>query len=149
MSWIKRLSWITSARRCIGFGPAFVAALLGAALLFVVVAEAATCPKVRASPSAVSRGRAVTLSGSGWYLIEYCEPRVTLTLRRSPPLGPLLIARVRVDTRAITAGTFHTSWTVPRSVHVGRRTILATQRCHSGRTGAAVFTTRSTALLVR
>jgi hypothetical protein len=124
------------------------AALAALWLVPAVVAGAASGPSLTVSPRKARRGQAVMLRGSGWYVIEFCAPRVTLTLRRSPPLAPLLIARVPLRTGARTSGTFSASWTVPRSVHRGRRTILAKQRCHSGRTGAALLVTRSSTLLV-
>lgn len=121
-----------------------------AALLLVpaVVAGAAAGPSLTVSPQTARRGQAVMLRGSGWYVIEFCAPRVTLTLRRSPPLAPLLIARAPLRTGVRASGTFSTSWTVPRSVHSGRRTILATQRCKSGRTGTTLLVSRSSTLRV-
>jgi hypothetical protein len=117
-------------------------------LVFAMAAAAATAPSVTVSPRTTRRGQAVKLRGAGWYVIEFCAPRVTLTLRRSPSLGPLLIARVPLRTGVRTSGTFSTSWIVPRSAHRGLRTILATQHCKSGRTGATVLVTRSTTIRV-
>ena len=126
------------------------AASLGAScLLLAAVAQAATPISVTASPKTVSRGHGVTFRGSGWGVIEFCKPHVTLSLRRSPPLSPLIIANVSLRTAPKTSGTFGTSWTVPRTVHSGLRTISATQHCESGKNGAAVLITRSTTIRVR
>jgi len=118
-------------------------------LLLAAVAPAATPISVSASPTTVSRGQKVTLRGSGWGVIEFCKPRVQLSLRRSPPLRPLVIATVNLQTATKTSGTFGTSWTVPRTVSSGLRTIVATQHCESGKNGATVLITRSTPIRVR
>ena len=102
-----------------------------------------------ASPAAVSHGQTVTIKGAGWGVIEFCKPRVTLTLRRAAPLSPLSIATVALRTRAANAGTFSTTWTVPASVHAGARTIVATQRCESGKNGAVRLVRRTTTVRVR
>jgi hypothetical protein len=126
------------------------AALLVASwLLLAAVAQAATPISVTASPKTVSRGQRVTLRGSGWGVIEFCKARVTLTLKRSLPFGPLPIATVNLRTAPKTSGTFSTSWVVPTSVHSGLRTIVATQRCESGKNGSLVLITRSTTVRVR
>lgn len=126
-----------------------VAPLVGSCLLLGAVAQASTPISVTASPKTVSRGQRVTFAGSGWGVIEFCKPQVTLTLRRSPPLSPLVIANVNLRTAPKTSGTFGTSWTVPRTVHSGLRTIVATQHCESGKNGATVLITRSTRMRVR
>jgi hypothetical protein len=117
--------------------------------LLGAVAQAATPITVTASPKTVSRGQRVTFGGSGWGVIEFCKPRVTLTLQRSLPLTALVISNVNLRTGPKTSGTFTTSWIVPRTVHSGVRTIVATQHCESGRNGAAVLITRSTTVRVR
>jgi hypothetical protein len=109
------------------------AALLVASwLLLAAVAQAATPITVTASPKTVSRGQ-----------------KVTLTLKRSLPFGALPIATVNLRTAPKTSGTFSTSWVVPASVHSGLRTIVATQRCESGKNGSLVLITRSTTVRVR
>ena len=133
-----------STRRLTGAVP-----LVASCLLLAAVARAATPISVTASPKTVSRGQRVTFGGSGWGVIEFCKPQVSLSLRRSPPLGPLAIANVKLRTAPKTSGTFGTSWTVPRTVHSGLRTIFATQHCESGKNGATVLITRSTTIRVR
>jgi hypothetical protein len=113
------------------------------------ITDAAAPIRVTASPPAVSRGARVSIRGSGWAVIEFCKPRVTLTLRRSAPLAPLAIATVNLRTGPTTSGTFAASWMVPRTVHTGLRTIVATQRCESGKNGSVNLVTRTTSLRVR
>jgi hypothetical protein len=122
-----------------------LALLLAAA----AVAHGATPISVTATPKAISRGQTLTLGGSGWGVIEYCKPRVTLTLKRAAPLHDLAIATVNLRTDPLRRGTFSASWVVPASVHSGRRTIVATQRCESGKNGRTILVTRSTSLRVR
>ena len=129
--------------------PARAAPLVASCLLLGAVAQAATPISVTASPKTVSGGQTVTLRGSGWGVIEFCKPHVTLSLRRSPPLTALVIANVSLRTAPKTSGTFGASWTVPRTVHSGLRTIIATQHCESGKNGATVLITRSTTIRVR
>ena len=114
------------------------------------VAAASTPITVTASPQSVARGQQVTLRGAGWGVIEFCKAQVTLTLRRAAPLADLPIATVKLRTHPTAAsGTFSMSWTVPRSVHPGLRTITATQHCESGKNGASKPIVRTTALRVR
>ena len=123
-----------------------------AALSLCLVAGALAAARqisVAASPSAASRGQTVTLRGAGWGVIEFCRPRVSLALVRSAPLGALAIATVGLRTDPKRSGTFATTWTIPRSVHSGLRTIVATQRCESGRDGSPVLITRATTVRVR
>lgn len=131
--------------RCLWF-----AAALGA--LYVVVAapaQAATPIQVTASPHIASRGQAVRLSGSGWGVIEFCKPRVILTLARSAPLKPLALATVKIRTGARNSGTFSTLWAIPATVHRGLRTIVASQRCESGKDGSINLITRTTTVRVK
>jgi len=113
------------------------------------VAFAATPITVTATPAAVRHGQTVKISGAGWGVIEFCKPRVTLTLRRAAPLAPLAIATVPLRTGATSAGTFSTAWTVPASVHTGARTIVATQRCESGKDGSLRLVRRTASVRVR
>lgn len=133
-------------RRCSALAM-FAALATGAA--GAQLSDAAAPIRVTASPPAVSRGARVTIRGSGWGVIEFCKPRVTLTLRRSVPLAPLAIATVPLRTAAATSGTFATTWKVPLTVHSGLRTIVATQRCESGKNGAVNLITRTTSLRVK
>jgi len=127
----------------------------GAAMPSLVVLLAATAValgaapiRVNATPSTVARGQKLTLGGSGWGVIEYCKPRVTLTLRRAAPLPDLPIATAKLRTDPLHSGTFSASWLVPATVHPGVRTIVATQRCESGKNGGAVLVRRSTRVRV-
>jgi len=133
------------------------AAAVVSCLALASLAYAATPIKVTAAPSTVSPGQRVTLRGSGWGVIEFCTPRVTLTLTRPTPLKPLPIATVKLRTGANDSGTFSTSWTVPASVHSGTRTIVATQTViaaatqlaagpRDGASGTVQWTTRGGAL---
>ena len=126
-----------------------VFAALAAGATGAQLSDAAAPIRVTATPPAVARGGRVTIRGSGWGVIEFCKPRVTLTLRRAAPLAPLAIATVPLRTAAATSGTFATTWTVPLAVHSGLRTIVATQRCESGKNGAVNLVTRTTPLRVR
>jgi hypothetical protein len=123
--------------------------VLAAGAAGAALSDAAAPIRVTASPPAAARGARVTIRGSGWGVIEFCKPRVTLTLRRSAPLAPLAIATVPLRTAAATSGTFATTWTVPLTVHSGLRTIVATQRCESGKNGAVNLITRTTSLRVK
>jgi hypothetical protein len=134
---------------CLTYRLTRAAPLVASCLVLGAVAQAATPITVTASPNTVSRGHRVTLAGAGWGVIEFCKPRVTLSLRRSAPLTALVIATVNLRTAPKTSGSFGTSWTVPRTVHSGLRTIVATQRCESGKNGATVLITRSTSIRVR
>jgi hypothetical protein len=113
------------------------------------VSFAATPIAVTATPVSVRHGQTVRISGAGWAVIEFCKPRVTLTLRRAAPLAPLAIATVPLRTGTANAGTFSTAWTVPASVHAGARTIIATQRCESGKDGSLRLVRRTTSVHVR
>jgi hypothetical protein len=104
---------------------------------------------VAAAATPISRGQTVRISGSGWAVIEFCTPRVSIALARSAPLRPLAIATVDLRTGPTDSGTFATTWRVPASVHGGLRTIVATQRCESGKNGAVHFVSRTTAVRVR
>ena len=128
--------------------PARSAALVVASLAVTVAARAATPTVVTATPGSVARGQVVTVRGAGWGVIEFCRPRVTLTLQRSLPLKALVIGRANLRTGPTTSGTFTTTWTVPRSIHRGLRTIVVTQRCESGKNGALVLITRTAAVSV-
>jgi hypothetical protein len=140
------MGWHARAARAVG---AALAAASGCLALGLATAHASTLNRFTVSPTTVSRGQKVKLAGSGWTLIEYCRPTVTLTLERALPLKPLLIATVKLGVGVATAGTFTVTWTVPRSVHSGQRTLVATRRCESGKTGATVLITRSATLTVR
>ena len=129
------------------YGVAFVTASL-ALIAAPTVAPAATAITLNVAPATVARGHVVRLRGAGWGVIEFCKLRVTLTLKRTPPLKPLLIATVTLATSPKTSGTFATSWRVPQSVHPGLRTIVATQLCESGKNGAPNPIVRSTTLHV-
>ena len=113
------------------------------------VAVAATPIAIAVSPRTVAHGQTLKISGSGWAVIEFCKPRVTLTLERSAPVQPLGIATVALRTGATDTGTFSTTWTVPASVRGGLRTIVATQRCESGKNGSIHLVTRSTTVRVK
>jgi len=129
--------------------PVRLAVLVASCVFAATVAQASAAIRVVVSPTTASRGQTVTLRGAGWGVIEYCRPSVTLTLERPLPLKPLLIATVKLGTAPTTSGTFATRWKVPLSVQSGLRTLVATQRCESGKNGAPVLITRSTALRIR
>ena len=120
------------------------------ALALAATALASSAPvTVHASPASVARGRMLRLSGSGWAVIEFCRPAVSLALVRHAPLANLPIATVKLRTAPTDSGTFSTRWVVPNSVHRGPRTIVATQHCESGRDGSTVLVTRTTTIRVR
>jgi len=123
--------------------PALVVFLAAAA-----VAAGAAPIRVDATPRSVAHGQRLVLRGSGWGVIEYCKPRVTLALRRAAPLRDLPIATANLRTDPLQSGTFRTSWIVPATVHPGVRIIVATQHCESGKDGRAVLVTRSTRVRV-
>ena len=131
----------------------FTLTLLATAVAFLLAGTAlvgaATAISLSTSPRVAARGESVTLRGAGWAVIEFCAPRVTLTLSRAAPFGPLPIATVRLRTGARNSGTFALTWRVPPGVHSGPRTIVATQRCTSGKDGSAVLVSRATTLRVR
>lgn len=127
------------------------AALIAAcAFAFTATALASSTPiTVHASPATVARGDTLRLHGSGWGVIEFCRPSVSLALVRDAPLRNLPIATVKLRTGASDSGTFAARWTVPGTVHRGTRTIVATQRCESGRDGSTVLVTRATTIRIR
>lgn len=127
----------------------FAAALGVLCVVVAALAQAATPIQLTASPHIASRGQTVRLRGSGWGVIEFCKPRVTLMLARSAPLKPLAIATVKLRTGLTNSGTFSTSWTISATVHSGLRTIVATQRCESGKNGSIHLITRTTTVRVK
>ena len=127
-----------------------VAVLLASSVVALAsAAHAATPISVTVSPKSVSSGHAVTIRGSGWGVIEFCKARVTLTLERSRPLSALPIATGKLRTAPAVSGTFSASWVVPRTVHSGLRTVVATQHCESGKNGAPVLIVRRAPVRVR
>ena len=131
---------VATSRSIAGRGTATAAALLAALLLGPATAvDAAGGPTLRVTPRAASAGSAVVIRGRHWPVIEFCRPRVTVTIDHR------LIGRIRPRPED---GSFALRWTVPSTVPAGRHTIRATQRCESGRNGHAVFVTRATSLRV-
>jgi hypothetical protein len=123
-----------------GRGTATAAALLAALLLGPATAvDAAGGPTLRVTPRAVSAGSPVVIRGRHWPVIEFCRPRVTVTMEHR------LVGRIPPRPED---GSFVLRWTIPASVPAGRHTIRARQRCESGRDGQAVFVTRATSLRV-
>lgn len=131
---------VATSRSIAGRGTATAAALLAGVLLGPATAvDAAGGPTLRVTPRAGSAGSAVVIRGRHWPVIEFCRPRVTVTMEHR------LVGRIRPQPEE---GSFALRWTVPASVPAGRHTIRATQRCESGRDGHAVFVTRATSLRV-
>ena len=126
-----------------------VASLGVSCLVVAAFAQAKTPIRVTASPQIVSHGQKVTVRGSGWGVIEFCKPRVTLMLARPTPLGALPITTVNLRTGRTTSGSFSTSWIVPATVRSGLHTIIATQRCESGKNGSVRMITRTTPIRVK
>jgi hypothetical protein len=131
---------VATSRSIAGRGTATATALLAALLLGPATAvDAAGGPTLRVTPRAASAGSPVVIRGRHWPVIEFCRPRVTVTMEHR------LVGRIRPRPED---GSFARRWTVPASVPAGRHTIRATQRCESGRDGHAVFVTRATSLRV-
>jgi hypothetical protein len=98
---------------------------------------AAAAPRVTIAPAAGAKGTRIVVRGSGWAQIEFCNPRVILTV------DDVVFARALLDGR----GRFAVRWRIPDFAS-GAHQIAATQRCESGKDGSPRPVTRHAALRV-
>ena len=109
--------------------------LLASSLLALLAATspagAAAQPRVSANPNPVPFGKALTVRGAGFPVIEFCSRTVRLSLRSDQNAF-----RIGTD-RASGEGRFRFTWT-PRRDEVGRGdwTLVARMRCESGQDGS-------------
>jgi hypothetical protein len=94
-------------------------------------AGAAAGPALRVAPKTVAFGHTVHISGRHWPVIEFCRPRVHLSLRSAQNVVPIATVRIR------SSGRWRTTW-VPRRARVGAGTwrLVARQSCESGEDGS-------------
>ncbi len=121
-----------------------LATLLAGAALAATAADASAATTIRATPNPVRANALVTLRGRGWPVIEFCQRRVTLTLRSAQ--NSVAIGTVGVGP----GGGFRRVWR-PSSRHAGAGawTVVATMRCESGDDGSLVPVVRRVALRIR
>jgi hypothetical protein len=102
-----------------------------ACLLVAASAAAAKQTTLTVTPKVADFGDKVSLKGTGWQRIEFCKPRVRLSLRTAQNRYRIGIAKVRRN------GRFSFNWT-PRSSKVGsgRWKLFAVQPCENGSNGA-------------
>src|SRR6476620_3943985 len=94
-------------------------------------AGAAGGPTLRVAPRSVAFGHALHISGRHWPVIEFCRPRVHLSLRSAQNAVP--VAPVRISP----GGRWRTSWVVRRArVGAGTWRLVARQSCESGKDGS-------------
>lgn len=106
-------------------------------------AVAARGASVTASPNPVRASAVVTIRGSGWPVIEFCERRVRLTLESAQ--NAVTIGTVAVGDR----GGFRRRWRPSRSnAGPGRWRVVARMRCESGDDGSPVPVVRRVALRI-
>lgn len=124
---------------------ALTAAASAVALAVAVgAADAGAATTLSATPSPVRASAVVTIRGRGWPVIEFCQRRVTLTLRSAQN-------RVAIGTVGVgRGGGFRRAWR-PSSRHVGAGawTVVAKMRCESGDDGSPVPVVRRVALRIR
>src|SRR5919199_3704115 len=101
----RRSTMVATNRSIAGRGTATAAALLAGVLLGPATAvDAAGGPTLRVTPRTVPAGSAVVIRGRHWPVIEFCRPRVTVTIDHR------LIGRIRPRPED---GSFALRWTVP------------------------------------
>jgi hypothetical protein len=100
------------------------------ALALATSAGAAKQTTLTVSPKVADFGQKVTIKGTGWPRIEFCKPRVRLSLRSTQNRYRIGVAKVKAN------GRFNFSWT-PKSSKVGsgRWKLFAVQPCENGSTG--------------
>jgi hypothetical protein len=104
----------------------------------------AATPPLKATPSTIRFGHVQTITGARWPVIEFCRPKVLLTLHSAQNVFTIGTARIRTN------GTFTRPWTPRRSrVGAGRWRLVARQRCESGKDGSTIFRKRSVAIRIR
>lgn len=114
-----------------------LAALPVFACLLAAGSAAAAVPRVTLAPAAGAKGTRIVVRGSGWAQIEFCKPRVILTV------DDVVFARALLDG----TGRFAVRWRIPDSPR-GMHQIYATQRCESGKDGSPRPVTRHAGLRV-
>ncbi|MDR9372487.1 hypothetical protein Q5424_25540, partial [Conexibacter sp. JD483] len=114
------------------------------AILALGAADAHAATTLTAAPNPVSASALVTIRGRGWPVIEFCQRRVTLTLRSAQ--NSVAIGTVGVGA----GGGFRRAWR-PSSRHAGAGAwkVVATMRCESGDDGSPVPVVRTVALRIR
>jgi hypothetical protein len=100
-------------------------------------------PKLRVQPRAISFGQAAEIRGRDWPVLEFCRPRVRISLRSDQNAFRIATARVRQS------GRWRTTW-VPRRAEVGagRWRLVARQMCESGDDGSPNPLRRSVAIAI-
>ena len=119
--------------------------LLVVAVLVVVAgvlpAAAAAVPRLTVTPSTVALGSPTVIAGRGWPVIEFCKRTVRLTLRSDQNAVALAVIRIRDN------GRFRYRWTpAPQRIGPGHWTVVARQRCESGKDGSTIFNVRRRAV---
>jgi hypothetical protein len=121
--------------------------VLPVALLASVVAPsalAASGPKLTASPNPVKFGHQLTITGKHWPVIEFCTPRVRLSLRSAQ--NRVFIGRENIRP----SGRFRRHFTPLRSkIGAGSWKLVAIQHCESGSDGSPNPVRRSLTLRIR
>jgi hypothetical protein len=103
---------------------------LAACLALVTTAGAAKQTTLTVTPKVADFGEKVTIKGTGWPRIEFCKPRVRLSLRSDQNRYRIGIAKVRRN------GRFRFTWTPDSSkVGSGRWKLFAVQPCENGSNG--------------
>lgn len=92
----------------------------------IAALPAAVTASLNVQPSAFRRAQAALVRGSGWQQIEFCEPRIVLTVDGT------LRARALLDGQ----GRFVVRLRLGRGLSVGQHALVAEQTCENGDTGA-------------
>ena len=85
-----------------------------------------TTATVRVQPSVFRRAQPVLVTGSGWQQIEFCKPRVVISVDGH------VRARALLDGK----GRFALRVRLGRGLAVGQHAFVAEQTCENGNTGA-------------
>jgi hypothetical protein len=114
-----------------------IPALALAAALLTGGTAAAAPPKVTLTPASGKAGTRIVVRGVGWAQIEFCKPRVILSV------NDVVFARALLDDH----GRFAVRWRIPDFAR-GKHRVFATQRCESGEDGSPRPVTRHVDLRV-
>lgn len=85
-----------------------------------------TTATVRVQPSSFRRTQPVLVTGRGWQQIEFCKPRVVISMD----------GRVRARALLDGKGRFALRLRLGRGLAVGQHAFVAEQTCENGNTGA-------------
>jgi hypothetical protein len=102
-------------------------------------ARTGLAPTVSARPGTVAPGGTLTIRGAHWAVIEFCRPRVSVSV------AGRVVAHPRLRPQD---GSFRVRWRVPRGTPPGAQTIRAAQRCESARDGHAYLVRRGARIRV-